>query len=127
MNLYKLLLSKINITNLIFDMKDKKEYNLTTKLIVNFIRKGKKYVKDIFIFMNATMKQNILLKENIQHLQILHMIVCPHNLTHLKLFLLLIYNKTKNKILLCMLALIYNENCETLECIFKYLKKQLFL
>lgn len=81
MNLYKLLLSKINITNLIFDMKDKKEYNLTTKLTVNFIRKGKKYVKDIFIIMNATMKQNILLKENIQHLQILHMIVCPHNLT----------------------------------------------
>ena len=40
--------------------------------------------------------------------------VPPQN-SHMKLFVLLSYNKFKNKILLCTMALIYNENTETLE------------
>ena len=99
----------------------------TTKLTVEFIRKGKKYVKDIFIIMNANMKQNILLKDNIQYFADTTYDCVPPQSSHMKLFVLLAYNKTKNKILLCIMALIYNENCETLECIFKYLQNNYYI
>ena len=40
----------------------------------------------------------------------------------MKLFVLLTYNKSYNKILLCMLALINSEKAETVEKIFIFLK-----
>ena len=40
----------------------------------------------------------------------------------MKLFVILSYNKKLNIILLCILALIYNKNKETLEKLFTYLK-----
>ena len=77
--------------------------------------------------MNEQMKKNILDKENIQYLcDTTYNTVPPQN-SHMKLFVLLAYNKIKNKINLCMLALIKNENSETLETIFSYLKMNFFL
>ena len=40
----------------------------------------------------------------------------------MKLFVILAYNKINNKTFLCVLALIYNENRETIETILKNLK-----
>ena len=40
----------------------------------------------------------------------------------MKLFVLLTYNNRSNKVLLCLLCLIYNENEETFMEIFKFLK-----
>ena len=73
MNLSKFILSKKNIKSLILDMTDIKNYKLTTLLNVSFIRKNKKYEKDIFTLMNDAMKKNILEKQNIQFLLILLM------------------------------------------------------
>ena len=121
-NLTKYNYSKTNIKQLILDMKDITGYNLTTRLTVEFIRKNKKYKKDIFILMNSKMKKNLILKDNIQFFaDTTYDCVPPHN-CKMKLFILLAYNKNLNKILLCMMALIFNENKETLESIFKFLK-----
>ena len=38
-------------------MTDINNYKLTTLLNVTFIRKNKKYIKDIFILMNDSMKK----------------------------------------------------------------------
>ena len=76
--------------------------------------------------MNEQMKKNISLKDNIQYFGgITYDCVPPQN-NKMKLFAFLSYNKNLNKILLCMLALIYNENTETLETIFNYLKHNYF-
>ena len=68
------------------------------------------------------MKKNIILKDNIQYFGDTTYVCIPPQNRGLKLFVLLCYNKKYNKILLCIFALIYNENIETLEVIFKYLK-----
>ena len=46
-------------------MTDINNYKITTPLKADFVRKNKKYSKDIFILMNQQMKLNILDKENI--------------------------------------------------------------
>ena len=46
-------------------MKDEKDYNITTKLSVEFKRNIKIYKKDIFILMNAQMKKNISSDKNL--------------------------------------------------------------
>ncbi len=107
-------------------MTDINNYKLTTLLNVTFIRKNKKYIKDIFILMNDSIKKNIMEKENTQYFADTTYDAVPHQNSHMKLFVLLSYNKLKNKILLCTMALIYNENTETLETIFKFLKINYF-
>ena len=96
-------------------MQDNNNYNLTTKLSVQFKRKN--------ILMNEKMKKNIMLNDNIQYFGDTTYDCVPPQNRGIKLFVLLSYNKKFNKILLCTLALIYNEIIETLEEIFKYLKK----
>ena len=96
-------------------MQDNNNYNLTTKLSVQFKRKN--------ILMNEKMKKNIMLNDNIQYFGDTTYDCVPPQNRGIKLFVLLSYNKKFNKLLLCALALIYNENIETLEEIFKYLKK----
>ena len=104
-------------------MQDNNNYNLTTKLTIIFQRRNKTYNKNIYILMNAKMKNNIMLNDNIQYFGDTTYDCVPPQNRGLKLFVLLCYNKKYNKILLCTLALIYNENKETLEEIFKFLKK----
>ncbi len=65
--------------------------------------------------MNDSIKKNIMEKENTQYFADTTYDAVPHQNSHMKLFVLLSYNKLKNKILLCTMALIYNENTETLE------------
>ena len=64
-----------------------------------------------------------MLNDNIQYFGDTTYDCVPPQNRGLKLFVLLCYNKKYNKILLCTLALIYNENKEILEEIFKFLKK----
>jgi len=91
-------------------MKDEKDYNITTKLSVEFKRKNKIYNKDIFILMNTQMKKNICSEKNLQFFSdITYQCVPPQN-ARMKLFVILAYNKNNNKTLLCVLALISNEN-----------------
>lgn len=71
--------------------------------------------------MNEQMKKNIPLKDNIQYFGDTTYDCVPPQNNKMKLFALLCYNKNMNTILLCMLALIYNENTETLETIFNFL------
>lgn len=115
--------SKKNIENLLLEMQDNNNYNLTTKLSVQFKRKNKIYHKNIYILMNEKMNKNIMLNDNIQYFGDTTYDCVPPQNRGIKLFVLLSYNKKFNKLLLCALALIYNENIETLEEIFKYLKK----
>ena len=115
--------SKNNIENLLLEMQDNNNYNLTTKLSVQFKRKNKIYHKNIYILMNEKMNKNIMLNDNIQYFGDTTYDCVPPQNRGIKLFVLLSYNKKFNKILLYTLALIYNENIETLEEIFKYLKK----
>lgn len=122
MNTTKFLLSKKNIRHLIMDMTDINGYKLTTLLKVEFTRKNKVYNKEIFILMNESMKKNILDKDNIQFFCDTTYDTVPPQNSHMKLFVILAYNKNKNKISLCALSLIKNENTETLESIFRYLK-----
>ena len=118
----KINTSKKNIEELILNMQDNKNYNLTNKINVEFKRKNKTYKKNIYIIMNEEMKKNISLNDNIQYFgDTTYQCVPPQN-RGLKLFVLLCYNKKYNKILLCAFALIYNENYETLVTIFKFLK-----
>ena len=104
-------------------MKDFNDYNLTTKLNVIFKRKNKEYKKDIYIIMNEKMKKNIALKDNDQFFADTTFQCVPPQHKGLKLFVFLTYNKKLNKNLLCLLALIYNENFETICEIFNFLKK----
>ena len=120
---YKVNSSKKNIKNLILDMKDFNNYDLTTKLSVIFKRKNKEYKKDIFIIMNENMKKNIVLIDNNQFFVDTTFQCIPPQHKGLKLFVILTYNKKLNKTLLCLLALIYNENFETISEIFNFLKK----
>ena len=76
--------------------------------------------------MNANMKTNIALKDNIQYFADTTYDSVPPQSGKMKLFVLLAYNIRLNKILLCMLALIANENTETLEMILKYLKNNFY-
>lgn len=66
-------------------MTDNKGYKLTTQLKVEFKRKNKIYIKDIFIIMNEKMKKNIMEKDNIQYFaDTTYDAVLPHN-SHMKL------------------------------------------
>ncbi len=70
--------------------------------------------------MNEKMKKNIMEKDNIQYFADTTYDAVPPQNSHMKLFVLLSYNKICNKILLCMLALINNENAETIEKILNF-------
>ena len=87
---YKVNSSKKTIRNLILDMKDFSNYNLTTKLNVIFKRKNKEYKKDIYIIMNEKMKKNIVLKDNNQFFADTTFLCIPPQHKGLKLFVLLI-------------------------------------
>ena len=76
--------------------------------------------------MNKKMKENIQLKENIQYFADTTYDCVPPQSNKMKLFVLMAFNKKLNKNLLCILALIQNENTETLEAIFKFLKLNFF-
>ena len=68
------------------------------------------------------MKENIQLIDNIHYFGDTTFDVIPPQNKGMKLFELLAYNNKFNKIYLCLMALIYNENKETLEAIFNFLK-----
>ena len=108
---------------MILEITDYNDYNLTSKLNVIFKRKNKEYKKDIYIIMNEKMKKNIVLEDNNQFFADTTFQCIPPQHKGLKLFILLTYNKKLNKNLLCLLALIYNENFETICEIFNFLKK----
>ena len=72
--------------------------------------------------MNLEMKNNITLEGNIQYFADTTYKCCPPQSKGMKLFEILAYNEKSNKTLLYLLALIYNENKETTEEIFYYLK-----
>ncbi len=88
---------------------------VVTKLNVSFNRKGKNHNKDIFIFLSPEMKSNLLEASNIQFFSdITYYAVLPGNKKY-KLFILLSFNQNKFKTLLCLIALITNENTETFQ------------
>ena len=68
------------------------------------------------------MKKNLVLEGNIQFFADTTYDVIPPQNKGMKSFVMLTFNNKLNKVLLCLLALIYNENRETLEEIFKYLE-----
>ena len=68
------------------------------------------------------MKKNLNLPDNIQYFGDSIYEYIPPQHKGMKLFVLLCYNQKYNKTLLCLLALIYNENKEILKEIFKFLK-----
>lgn len=92
LNNTKIKYSKKNIKQLIMDMKDEKDYNITTKLYVEFKRKNKTYKKDIYMLMNAQMKKNVSSDKNLQFFSdTTYQCVPPQN-SGMKLFVLLAYN-----------------------------------
>ena len=119
---YKSNRSKKFIKELILNIQDFKGYNITTEISVKFKRKNKIYKKPIYLLMNASMKDNIQLIDNIQYFGDTTFDVIPPQNKGMKLFVVLAYNKKFNSINLCVLALIYNENQETIEAIFNFLK-----
>ena len=69
------------------------------------------------------MKKNLVLDGNIQFFADTTFDVIPPQNKGMKLFVMLTFNNKLNKVLLSLLALIYNENRETLEEIFNFLKR----
>ena len=73
-------------------MEDNNNYNITTKINVEFKIKSKLHKKNIFILMNENMKKNINLENNIQYFSDTTFdCVTPQN-RGMKLFTLLTYN-----------------------------------
>ena len=72
--------------------------------------------------MNKNMKDNINLEGNSLYFADTTYGVEPPQNSRMKLFIILAYDEKINKILICALSLIYNENLETFKTIFKFLK-----
>jgi len=73
------------------------EENITTKLIVNFIRKKKTLEKELFILMTKEMEKNLISEDNTQYFADCTYYAFPLNKIKYKLFLILAFNK-KTKI-----------------------------
>ena len=108
--------------NLINKSNNSQKSNLTTKINVEFIRKNKTFNKNIYIIINDNMKKNVILPDNTQYFGDSNYEYISPQHKGMKLFVLLCYNQKYNKILIFLFALIYNENKETLEEIFKFPK-----
>ena len=94
---------KENLINLKYDNKQ-----IVTILSVNFIRKNKKYKKDIYIIMNEEMESNIKEKDNIQFFtDITYYAILPKPVKY-KILILLSSNNKEFKSILCSIALIAN-------------------
>ena len=88
-NIHKMKNSKKNIHNLILNLVDNNNYNLTTLLTVQFKRKNKTYNKNIYLIMNKKMKENINLEGNKQYFADSTYKCCPPENKGLKLFIIL--------------------------------------
>ena len=120
--IYNLKKDKKNIHELLLDMKDNNNINIVTGIKVEFTRKNKTFIKDLYIIMTNDMIQNIKEPENIQYFSDTTYYCIPPQCKSLKMWILLSYNKKYNKILICNISLIKNENLETYKKILLYLK-----
>ena len=94
---------KENLINLNYDNKQ-----IVTILSMNFIRKNKKYKKDIYIIMNEEMESNIKEKDNIQFFTDITYYAIPPKPVKYKILILLAFNNKEFKSILCSIALIAN-------------------
>ena len=108
---------KENLINLNYDNKQ-----IVTILSMNFIRKNKKYKKDIYIIMNEEMESNIKEKDNIQFFTDIAYYAIPPKPVKYKILILLAFNNKEFKSILYSIALIANENKETLIKFMNFLK-----
>ena len=106
-----------NITNLKIN-----DENITTKLKVNFIRKNKSFEKELFILMTKEMENNLISEDNSQYFADCTYYAIPPNKSKYKLFLILAFNKKKQKSVLCNISIISNENKETFITVLNFLK-----
>ena len=100
------------------------EENITTKLIVNFIRKNKTFEKELFILMTKEMENNLISEDNTQYFADCTYYAIPPNKNKYKLFLILGFNKKKQKSVLCNISITCNENKETFITVFNFLKNK---
>ena len=120
-NHYKI---KHSFENLLINIKDESNNNIVTKIDVTFERKFKIYTKNIYIIMNKEMEFNITNKNNSQYFtESTYYAISPYNKGS-KLWIHLGFNKEFMKNLLCCIAIIKNENKETIIRIFDYLTKK---
>ena len=70
------------------------------------------------------MKNNIKEKGNIQYFSDCTYFCIPPQCKSLKMWVLLAYKKNLNKIIICNISLVKNENYETFDIIIKYLKSE---
>ncbi len=89
------------------------EFNIVSKLIVNFKRKNINYKKSIYIIMTKEMEHNITEENNIQYFSDTTYYSMPPNKFNYKIFLILAFNNKLHKVILCNISIISNENKET--------------
>ena len=96
--------------------------NISTKLKVNFIKKNKSFEKELFILMTKEMENNLISEDNSQYFADCTYYAIPPNKSKYKLFLILAFNKKKQKSVLCNISIISNENKETFITVLNFLK-----
>ena len=102
-------------------MTDENNNKIVTKLNISFERKSKLYTKNIFIIMNDDLEKNIKDPNNNQYFcDTTYYTIPPHNKGS-KIWILLSFNIKLMKTLLCCIAIIRNENKETIIRIFDHL------
>ena len=85
------------------------------------MRKNKKFSKNIFIIMNNEMENNIQKKDNSQYFSDCTYYALPPYNRGSKIWILIAFNKSLFKTLLCCISIIKNENKETILTILDYL------
>jgi len=89
------------------------EFNIVSKLTVNFKRKNINYKKSIYIIMTKEMEQNITEENNIRYFSDTTYYAIPPNKFNYKIFWILAFNNKLHKAILCNISIISNENKET--------------
>ena len=89
---------------------------------VTYKRLNKEYIKNIYIFMNEEMKNNIIsnTQKGSQFFSDCTYYCIPRINNNFKLFIIIAFNKDYLATQLCVIALIRNENIETFTTIYNY-------
>ena len=119
---YNIKKEKKNVHELLVDLTDMNNNNISTNIKTKFIRNGKEYIKDLYVIMTNEMIKNIKDDSNIQYFSDTTYYCIPPQCKSLKMWILLAFNKNKNKVIICNITLLKNENYETFVTLINHLK-----
>ena len=116
-----ILIGKKNLHQNLIEMKDVNSFNIVTHLNVSFKRNNKNFNKSIYIIQDQYMIENMNNKNITQYFSDCTYYCVPPQSKGMKLFVLIGYDNIQSKSIILLLALIKNENKETIDVILEYL------